>query len=72
MQQSSVVNRNLAEIFKKNTSVKSFNHIQDGGGGGEGGQKGPLTSFSPVTSRNVGISSQNFMTFSFNPFATLV
>ena len=26
----------------------------------------PLTSFSPVTSTNVGISPQNFMTFSFN------
>ena len=30
------------------------------------------TSFSPVTSRNVGISLQNFLTFSFNPLATLV
>ena len=28
--------------------------------------------FSPATSTNVGISSQNFLTFSFNPFATLV
>ena len=28
--------------------------------------------FFPVTSTNVGISSQNFVTFSFNPFATLV
>ena len=26
------------------------------------------TSFSPVTSTNVGISPQNFLTFSFNPF----
>ena len=32
----------------------------------------PLTSFVPVTSTNVGISSQNFLTFGFNPFATLV
>ena len=30
------------------------------------------TMFSPVTSTNVGISPQNFVTFSFNPFATLV
>ena len=37
-----------------------FNPIQD-----EGGQKG----FSPVTSTNVGL---NFLTFSFNLFATLV
>ena len=36
---------------------KSFDPIQDRGGGV---QKGPPTSFSPVTSTNVGISSQNF------------
>ena len=35
-----------------------------------GGQKGPLTSFSLVTSTNVGISHPNFLTFSFNPFIT--
>ena len=35
-------------------------------------KKGPPTSFFPVTSTNVGISPQNFLTFSFNPFATLV
>ena len=39
---------------------------------GGGGQKGPRTSFFPVTSRNVGIGPYNFLTFSFNPFATLV
>ena len=32
----------------------------------------PGTSFSSVTSRNVGISLQNFLTFSFNPLAILV
>ena len=37
-----------------------------------GGQKSPPTSFCPVTSTNVGFGSQNFLTFSFNPFATLV
>ena len=37
------------------------NPIQDGGGGGGGGQKGSPTSFSPVTSTNVGISPQNFL-----------
>ena len=47
-----------------------FNPIQDPGVGG--GQKGPPTSFVPVTSINVGIVPQNFLTFSFNPFATLV
>ena len=39
--------------------------------GGWGGQKSPHTSFSPVTSRNVGIRPQNFLTFSFNPFNRL-
>ena len=34
------------------------------GGGGE--QKGPPTSFFPVTSTNVGISPQDFLTYSFN------
>ena len=37
-------------------------------GRGGGGQK----AFSPVTSTNVELSSKNFLTFSFNPFATLV
>ena len=32
----------------------------------------PPTGFSPVTSRNVGISPQNILTFSFNPFATML
>ena len=31
-----------------------------------------LFTFSPVTSTNVKISQQNFLTFSFNPFDTLV
>ena len=30
------------------------------------------TMFSPVTSTNVGISPQNFLTFSFLPFDTMV
>ena len=37
-----------------------------------GGQKDPLTSFSSVTSTNVGIRLENFLTFSFNSFARLV
>ena len=45
----------------------AFNPIQDGGG-----KKAPPTSFSPVTSTNVGISPKNFLTFSFNPFDRLV
>ena len=39
---------------------------------GGGGAKRPPTSFSPLTSTNVGISIQNFLTFSFNPFDRLV
>ena len=35
-------------------------------------QKGPPTSFYPVTSANVGISPQNFLTLSYNSFATFV
>ena len=38
---------------------------------GEGGKATP-TSFSPVTSTNVLINQQNFVTFSFNPFVILV
>ena len=37
-----------------------------------GEQKDLPTSFSPVTSTNVGSSPQNFLTFSFNPFARLL
>ena len=47
--------------------VIHLNPIQDGGG-----QKSPSTSFFSVTSAKVGISPQNFLTFSFKFFATLV
>ena len=40
---------------------------------GGGGQKSyPPTSFFPITSANVGISPQNFLNFTFNPFTTPV
>ena len=45
------------------------------GGGGRVGAKMPSpppTSFSSVISTNAGFGPQNFLTFSFNPFATLV
>ena len=42
------------------------------GGRGRGSKKATPTSFSPVTSINVALSLENFPTFSFNPFATLV
>ena len=35
-------------------------------------KKAPLSSFPPVTTKNVGIRPKMFLTFSFNPFATLV
>ena len=37
-----------------------------------GGVKSPSTSFSLVTSTNVGIKPQSILTFSFNPFDSLV
>ena len=45
-----------------------FNPIQDWGGG----LKRPPTSFTPITSTNVGIKLKNLRTFSFNPFDRLV
>ena len=66
----------LFAIYELRKIISSFNRIQGGGGGGggcgNGYQKDPPTSFSPVTSRNIGISPKNFLTFSFNPFDTLV
>ena len=53
-------------MFPGGTLKLYFNPIQDGGG-----KKALPTSFSPVTSTNVGIRPQNFLTFSFYPFATL-
>ena len=37
-----------------------------------GGKKALCTSFSSVTSTNVGTNPKNLLTFSLNPFATLV
>ena len=53
------------------TSKHLFNPIQDGGGGLFCSAFCP-TSLSLVTSTNVGISTQNFLISSFNPFAILV
>ena len=72
--QLEIVNKNV-ELLQQNSSYLqkelTSNPIQMGGRGG-GGQKVPRTSFSPVTSTNVEISPQNFLTFSFNPFTTPV
>ena len=43
-----------------------------GGRRAGGAKKAPFTSFYPVTSTNVEFDSRNFLTFSFDPFATLV
>ena len=55
-----------------NNCKHKVNPIQDGGGGGGGEQKDPPTSFSPVTSTNVGISPKSSLISSLNPFAILV
>ena len=47
-----------------------LNPIQDGRGRVQKGP--PQTCFFPTTCTNVGISPQNFLTFSFNPFDRLV
>ena len=56
----------LIKLIKRNVCAYPF---QDGR---RTGPKRPPISFSPVASINVGISPQNFLAFSFNPFATLV
>ena len=62
------------ELLIPKLHVYGFNPIQNGGAGGGtgGGKKASPTSFSPLTSTNVGFSPQNFLTLSFNTFATLV
>ena len=54
---------------EKTISLTLLNPIQDGGGGKKGP---PPPSFSPVTSANIETNPQNFLTFSFSTFATLV
>ena len=55
--------------YLKHVMKLNFNPIQDGVG-----EKSPppYQFFSPVTSTNVGINPQKFLTFSFNPFDRLV
>ena len=47
-----------------------FNSTQDKGGGR--GTKSPPYQFSPITSTNAEVRPQDFVTFSFNTFATLM
>ena len=49
-------------------SLVKDNSSQDAGAG----EKAPPAGFSPVTSTNVGISPQNVLVYSFNPFVTLM
>ena len=53
----------LEELLEDVLENMFLNLIQDGP---------PSTSFSPVTSTNIENSLQNFLTFNFNPFATLM
>ena len=63
---ASIKKRHLKQIADQ---INGFlNPIQDG----DKGEKGPPTSFSPVTFTNIGFGPKNFLTFSFNLFATLV
>ena len=61
-------------LFTLSHSTYTFNLLSSKpySGWGEGGKKALPTSFSPATFINVGISPQNFLTFSLNAFATLV
>ena len=62
-------NNKYTKDYDKNEELSYLNPIQDG----RRSKKTPLpSSFSHVTSTNVGFSAQKFLTFSFNPFATLV
>ena len=56
----------VIEFQKYILSKVGFNPIQDGG------PKGPPTSFSPETPTKERISPPNFLTFSFDPFPTMV
>ena len=38
----------------------------------DGGERGTLISFSPVTSTKIEINPKNLLTFSFNPLTTMV
>ena len=57
--------------FDVHCSIFVSQLYSDGGGRGSANLL-PPTSVSSVTSANVRIGSQNFLTFSFNPFERLV
>ena len=55
-------------IIQTSTFPEYINPTQDIGGGTEK----PPTSFYPVTSPNVGVTPQNFLTYNFHPSETLL
>ena len=58
----------ILDIDSSCSTFQTVNPTQDG----EGGKKAPSTNFSPVISTDIRSSSQTFLTFSLNPFATMV
>ena len=63
----------LITDFESNIVTYILNEINSNQDGGQKAPPPPLpTSFSPVTSTNVGIRPQIFLTFSFNPFDRLM
>ena len=69
-QNSFIIRRPSAAIFVNIIKVLTIFILPYSGWGED--KKAPPTSFSPLTSTNVGISPQNFLTFSFNTFSSLV
>ena len=53
-------------LYKNNLLEPNINPIKD-----EGPKKAPPTSFSPITFISTGTNPRNFLTFSFDSFATL-
>ena len=68
------VSRLIKKLMKYETRncLRPYNNLTLFRMGGRAKRHPPPTSFSFVTYINVEISPQNFLTFSFNPFATLV
>ena len=60
------------KIMNFRKKIKLLTYLGWGGWGWGGGAKSPPASFYLVTSTNIGFSQKNFLTFSFNPFSTLV
>ena len=65
-------NMNWATFFKNESYALVLTNPIQGEAGGHPPPPPPPIRTSPVTSTNVGISPQNFLTFRYNPFATLV